>query len=67
MQVSDKRLRELQRIYKEEYGEETSLAKAREMAQRLLTLYTILMYPRPGGGAPASSRRSPAQSEPEAS
>ncbi len=67
MQVSDERLQEFQCIYKEEYGEEISLPQAREMVQRLLTLYTILKRPRPGDGAPASSRRSLAQSEPEAS
>ncbi len=68
MQIPDNRLTEFQRIYKEEYGEEISLPQAREMAQRLLTLYTILSRPiHGGGGASASSRHSPAQTEPEAS
>ena len=52
MQISDDRLAELQRIYKEEYGEEISLAEAREIAQRLLTLYEILMRPLPNKNKP---------------
>ena len=45
MQVSDERLQEFQCIYKEECGEEISLAEARKMAQRLLTLYAVLKRP----------------------
>jgi hypothetical protein len=48
MQISDDRLAELQRIYKDEYGEDITIEEAREIAQRLLTLYGILMRPLPG-------------------
>ena len=45
MQIPDERLQEFQCIYKEECGEEISLAEARKMEQRLLTLYAVLKRP----------------------
>lgn len=48
MQISDDRLEEFRLIYEEATGENITLAEAREMAQRLLTLYQILSRPLPG-------------------
>ena len=58
--VSDERLEELRRIYKEVFGEEITMAEASEMAHHLLTLYRLLMQPLPG----EASMRSPAHSRP---
>jgi hypothetical protein len=48
MQIRDDRLEGLRRICKEASDEEITLAEAREMAQRLMTLYQILARPLPG-------------------
>jgi hypothetical protein len=64
MQIEENRLREFGRIYKETYDQDITLAEAREMAQRLLTLYDILRRPLPGDGRESSSPDSPAQTEP---
>lgn len=48
MQISHDRLEEFRRVYKEDTSENIALAEAREMAQRLLTLYQILSRPLPG-------------------
>jgi hypothetical protein len=47
MQLSDESLREFIRIYKEEEGEELTMAEAREMATNLVTLYERLCEPLP--------------------
>ena len=60
-QISSQRLEEFRRIYKEAYGEELTLAVAREMANRLITLYKLIMQPVPGEKNVPSSA-SPAQS-----
>ncbi len=48
MRISDEALAELQTIHRESYGENVSLDEAREMGQRLLTLYRLVMQPFPG-------------------
>lgn len=60
--VSDERLEEFRRLYKETYGEEITKAEASEMSHRLLALYSLLMRPLPGEASPEA----PAQSAPEA-
>jgi hypothetical protein len=50
--VSDERLEELRRIYKETYGEEITPQEASEMAHRLLALYELLLRSLPGEHAP---------------
>jgi hypothetical protein len=52
MQISDDRLEEFRRIYKEATGEEITLEEAREVAQRLVTLYKLLAQPLPDSGKP---------------
>ena len=63
MQISDDRLGELQRIYKEATGNDITLAEAREVEQRLIALFKILGRPLPGDGPPPSSTRFPDQDE----
>jgi hypothetical protein len=63
MHISDDRLQEFQRIYKETYGHEITLVEAREMAQRLLTLYEIISRPLPGEDGRPSSSDLPAHTE----
>ena len=46
--VSDERLEEFRRTYKEVYGEEITKAEAVEMTHRLLALYKLLLRPLPG-------------------
>jgi hypothetical protein len=66
--VSDERLEELRRIYKDAYGEELTKAEATAMAHRLLALYNLLMQPLSGEtSTPAPSRQPPAQGAPEVS
>jgi hypothetical protein len=48
MQISDEDLEEFRRIYKEEFGEEISLAEAQTMGNRLIELFRIIMRPLPG-------------------
>jgi hypothetical protein len=65
MQITDDRLKELQRIYKEAVGEEITLAETREMAQRLISLFQILGRPlRDDDEPPSSLSDSPARTEP---
>jgi hypothetical protein len=45
--ISDNRIEEFRRVYKESFGEEPSVAETREMANRLVALYTLLMRPLP--------------------
>jgi hypothetical protein len=66
--VSDERLEEFRRIYKEAYGEEITLPDAIEMTHRLLALYQLLLRPLPGETSPPPpSQQPPAQTAPEAS
>jgi hypothetical protein len=60
--ISDERIEEFRRIYKETYGEEISIANARVMALRLITLYRLLRQPLPGETASSPSEESPARS-----
>jgi hypothetical protein len=43
MQLSDEDLREFITLYAQEFGEQLEIAEAREIATRLIDLYTILM------------------------
>jgi hypothetical protein len=63
MHISDDRLKEFQRIYEETYGQEITLAEARERAQRLLMLYEIISRPLPGEDGPPSSSDPPGHTE----
>jgi len=66
--VSDERLEEFRRIYRNVYGEEITMAEAAEMAHRLLALYRLLMRPLPRASPPpSSSQEPPAKTAPEAS
>lgn len=66
--VSDERLEEFHRIYKETYGEELTPQEATEMAHRLLALYERLLRPLPGERAShPQAPEPPAQISPEAS
>jgi aldehyde:ferredoxin oxidoreductase len=47
MRVSEERIEELRRLYKEAYGQELSEEEARDMALRLVELYRLLMRPLP--------------------
>ena len=42
MRISDDALEEFIALYKEEFGEDIDLAHARELAQRVVTLYRLL-------------------------
>lgn len=42
-QVSQRLILELQRIIKEEYGKELSIAEAREVANNLVSFYDLLL------------------------
>lgn len=66
MQISDERIDEFRRIYKEAYGEEIDVGESRLMALRLIILYRLLMQLSPDerGLGPQVSR---AQSSPEVS
>jgi excisionase family DNA binding protein len=60
MRISDERIEDLRRIYKEAYGEEIAVADARAMAHRLLALYRLLIQPLPGEEAqPFASQEGP--------
>lgn len=48
MQTSAERIEEFQRLYRDAYGQEISLDKARDMATRLVEFYRIIMRPLPG-------------------
>jgi hypothetical protein len=59
MQISDERIGELQRLYKDACGEEISFAEARDMGQRLVELYRSIMQLLPdenGGDRPRQFR-----------
>ncbi len=45
MITPDERLREFQAAYKEDFGEDITLAEAREMLHRLVFLYEALSKP----------------------
>ena len=62
MPLSDSAVEEFRAIYKRTYGEEISTAEAREMGQRLLTLFDLLRQPYPGEheqDAPAPAQTPP--------
>jgi hypothetical protein len=62
-QVSEVRLEEFRRIYKETYGEEISVGEASAMTHWLLALYMLLSQPLPGEvEKPSPSPPPPAQS-----
>ena len=61
--ISDQRVEEFRRLYKETHGEDIAVAEAREMANRLVVLYRLLMRPLPSENAPSSAPQ--AQSTPE--
>ena len=65
MPLSDSAVEEFRAIYKQKYGEEISTAKAREMGERLLTLFSLLKQPYPGEHGPDAI--APAQTPPTAS
>jgi hypothetical protein len=68
MRISDDRIEDFRRIYKEAYGEEIAVADARAMAHRLLALYRLLMQPLPGEKTqPSASQERPDQTTPEES
>ncbi|MBI4090731.1 MAG: hypothetical protein HY422_01790 [Candidatus Komeilibacteria bacterium] len=46
--ISNERLEEFRRIYKEAYEEEITIEEAREMARRFLVLHRLLRKPLPG-------------------
>jgi hypothetical protein len=48
MQLSDDAIREYILIYREDFGEELTMAEARAMASRLVALYEVLYRPLPG-------------------
>lgn len=45
--VSEQRLKEFQRIYEDEFGEEISEGEAQVMIQRLLAIYKLILRPLP--------------------
>ena len=45
MQIDDATVEEFRTIFQEELGRAVSLDEAREIAQRLLTLYELLLRP----------------------
>ena len=47
MKIRDDRLKEFQDAYKADFGEEITIAEAREMLSRLVTLYELLLRPFP--------------------
>ena len=57
--VSDERLEEFRRIYKDAYGEEPTRAEATAMAHMLLALYGLLMRPLPGEASTLSPSSEP--------
>jgi hypothetical protein len=61
-QVSPERLEEFKRIYKKAYGEDITIAEAREMTHRLLALYNLVMRPLPKEGENVSSSPPPPSS-----
>ena len=63
MQIPDERLREIQRLYRETKGKEVTLDEARGMAQRLLTIFKVILRPLPDDEPASSSSRSPGQTE----
>lgn len=48
MAISEASLKKFMEIYKREFDEDISVAEAREMAQRLVNLYVLLLRPLPG-------------------
>lgn len=66
--VSDERLEEFRRIYKEAYGEDITKKEASEMSHRLLALYRLLLRPLPDETSEhPPSPEPPAQTSDEAS
>jgi hypothetical protein len=63
--ISDDRIEEFRRIYRNAFGEEPSVAEAREMANRLVALYTLLMQPLPDWREESGARDSSTQNAPE--
>jgi hypothetical protein len=49
MQLSEEVVREYIRIYKEDFGEELTVADARGLLSRLLALYQMICRPLPPG------------------
>lgn len=47
MSISEERVRDYIRVYKEEFGDDLSLDQGREMLTRLVTLYDLLARPLP--------------------
>lgn len=47
MSISEERVRDFIRAYREEFGDELSADQAREMLTRLVTLYQLLARPLP--------------------
>jgi hypothetical protein len=47
MQLSVDRLREIQEAYKADFNEEITLEEAREIFQRLLAFYEVVLSPLP--------------------
>ena len=47
MQITDERINEFIKLYAEEFGEELSIAEAREVASNLCNLYELLLSPTP--------------------
>jgi hypothetical protein len=52
MRVSEERIEELRRLYKDAHGKDLSREEARDMALRLVDLYRLLMRPLPGDKKP---------------
>jgi len=50
MSISDERVRDFIRVYKEEFGDDLSIDQGREMLTRLVVLYQLLARPLPDEG-----------------
>ena len=48
MNISDERVRNFIRVYREEFGDELSVDQGREMLARLVVLYQLLSRSLPG-------------------
>ena len=64
VEFSDERIEELRKIYREQYGEEISIADARDMGRRLITLYRLIMQPLPDGSSESASDKNRGQTAP---
>jgi hypothetical protein len=65
MMISEDRIEEFCRVYKTAFGEETSIAEARQMANQLVALYTLLMQPVPDWREESGGPESWTQNAPE--